>query len=206
MPDFELNVGPKHDERTLSISLTENLNQIAVMVSGGLDSAALYYIIKKINLDNNLGKTITPIIIYREEGSKTHAENVVKYVDNVLNDLSRSIKIFDFKNKVQPHLEVIIAGYLAKKQFDTIYIGVIETRPEHALGITVYSPKENDNLIYPFRHLEKSHIVDLICKLNQTKLFSLTISCDTGTHCGYCNGCKERSWAFETMKVKDYKI
>lgn len=206
MVPFEIELGPSNDKRMLSLSLPKYNNPIGILVSGGLDSAALYYLLKKINIDNNLQNEIIPIVILREEGSKTHAAGVINYIDNVLNDVSKTIKNYNFNNKVRPHLEVILATNLAIRQFGNLYIGVIQTRPEHAIGITVYQPVETDRLTYPFAHLEKSHIVDLISKLHQTKLFGLTISCDKGIDCKTCNGCRERAWGFDTMKIKDYKI
>ena len=203
---FEIELGPIGNKKTFRFDLPHSRKKIGVMVSGGLDSAALYYLIKKFNIDNNKQNEVIPIIIFREEGSKTHALNVVNYVNNIVNQISSSIKQFDFNKKVQPHLEVILATNLSIQQFDNLYIGVIQTRPEHAIGITVYRPTETDKLTYPFADLDKSHIVDLISKLHQTKLFGITISCDKGIDCKTCNGCRERAWGFETMKFKDYKI
>jgi len=206
MLPFEIELGPEDDKRLLSLSLPKFNKPIGVMVSGGLDSAALYYILKKINLDYNIQNKIIPIIILREEGSRTHAEKVINYIDNIFNEISEHIIKYDFKNKIQPHLEVVVASHLSLKQFDNLYIGLIETRPEHAIGITVYKPKDYTKVTYPFAYLEKSHIVDLIGKLNQTKLFGLTVSCDKGNDCQQCNGCRERAWGFKSMKYKDYKI
>jgi len=200
---FEIELGPEDDKRLLSLSLPKFSKPVGVMVSGGLDSAALYYILKKINIDFNIGNEIIPIVILREEGSKTHAINVIHYIDNSLNQISNTIKQYNFDNKIQPHLEVKLAVSISLKHFEKLYIGVIQTRKEHAIDIIVYTPQETNKISYPFAHLEKSHIVDLISKLNQTKLFGLTISCDKGTNCKNCNGCRERAWGFKTMRFQD---
>ena len=53
---------------------------------------------------------------------------------------------------------------------------------------------------YPFKHLTKSHIIDLYFKMGIQELLQHTNSCDQQQialqPCGMCNGCKERAWGF----------
>lgn len=200
---FEIELGPETDKRHLQIALPTVPKKLGVMVSGGLDSAILYYIIQKLNIDHNLNHTVCPIVILREEGSKTHADPVIEYINESLNLPSQIIEKLDFKQKIPPHLEVKVAASLMKtrKKFDHIFIGLIITRPEHAIDIDVTGPVDNECVLFPFALLEKCHIVDLINKLNVSELFNITISCDKGINCGKCNGCRERKWGLTVMNM-----
>jgi len=202
---FEIELGPETDKRYLKINLPTRPKKLGVMVSGGLDSAILYYIIQKLNIDHNLNHTICPIVILREEGSKTHADPVIEYVNESLNLPSQIIEKLDFEQKIPPHLEVKVAASIMKtrKKFDHIFIGLIITRPEHAIDIDVTGPVDNEFVLFPFALLEKCHIIDLIHQLNVQELFNITISCDKGNYCGKCNGCRERAWGFEIMNIVD---
>jgi hypothetical protein len=200
---FEIELGPDTDKRYLKLDLPTTPKKLGVMVSGGLDSAILYYIIQKLNIDYKLNHDVTPIIILREEGSKTHAYPVVEYVNNLLNLPNQLIEKFDFKQKIPPHIEIKIGVSLLKtrKKVDHIFIGLIVTRPEHAIGIDVTGPVDDEFVLFPFALLEKCHIVDLINKLNVPELFNITISCDKGVNCGKCNGCRERKWGLTVMNM-----
>lgn len=203
--NFTIILGPSHDLRVLEIELPLEPKKIAVLVSGGLDSAILFYLIKKINYSLNNIHTVTHIAIKRQEGSIEYAPKVIRYIKEQFNEPVENIEFIDPAN-VPLHLQVPYSVNIAqeKYKFDKIYLGVIETRHEHALGISIPKININSNLItYAFYKLQKSHIIDLICKMSQTELFKITISCDNLSICGLCNGCRERAWGFKEMNVID---
>jgi len=200
MKELKIELGPSHDKRLLEFSLPDLPKRIGVLVSGGLDSAILLYIIKSLN-KNNVHK-IVPFTIERAEGSKIYAPKVLDYINSIfINDIS-NFEIIKLP-KIPPHIEVTLAIHLMRRKnlFDFLYIGVIQTRVEHSHGITIIKPNTKiDYLYYPFIELEKSHIVDLIYKMKQEYLFDITTSCDTGENCGTCNGCNERAWGIDQIK------
>ena len=62
--------GPNNDLRTVNIQLPTKASKLGVLVSGGIDSAILYYLLLLENqLRGNIHK-ILPISIIRKEGSK----------------------------------------------------------------------------------------------------------------------------------------
>lgn len=203
--NFRFNLGPIHDQRILEIQLPLEPKKIAVLVSGGLDSAILYYVIKKINQEIGNIHDITHLVVRRAEGSIDYAPKVIQYIKDIFNEPMEPIEFID-TGKVPVHLQLPYSINIsnAKEKFDKIFIGVIETREEHAININIPKVKTDSNLIvYPFYKLQKSHIIDLILKTNQTALFKLTISCDDMTLCGKCNGCRERAWGFQEMNIID---
>ena len=77
--------GPEQDQRTITITLPKNKSRIGVLVSGGLDSAILYYLILLENkLRGNIHQ-ILPITVMRKEGSKYFSSLVVGHVNQQFN-------------------------------------------------------------------------------------------------------------------------
>lgn len=214
---MNFNLGPLHDRRTISISLPKypespsakrvfsNLHgltfnyKIGVLVSGGLDSAILYYLLLKLNMENNYFQ-ITPYTILRKEGSKNYAIKVINHIHNLLN--LNSIELNLVGNNTLPEVQQVDSGVkdiLQKNDF--AFVGIIEARPEHSIGWQRFKFYPTQRIKYPLLNLQKSHIVDLIYQNNLESILSVTHSCaiDELVPCGYCNGCNERSWGFKEM-------
>ena len=202
IPKIKIECGPVNDIRTLNMSLSYVRRKIGVLVSGGLDSALLYYLLQTLVDDRY---TITPFTITRNDGSNVHAQLVIDYVNHVLNKPKQistilSINEPDSNMQVEAGMREII-----KQNVNVTYIGLIETLPIHCINVAgPYNPIDTDNFVYPFKNLNKSHIVDLIYKLNQTELFNITHSCvSEKNRCGICNRCNERKWAFNQLGLTD---
>ena len=90
-------------------------------------------------------------------------------------------------------------------QLETVYVGVISNRPEHLIGFDPIPIVEHYSVQTPFKHLEKSHIVDIYYQLGIEHVLSFTHSCDQHetVACGSCNGCRERQWGFEQLGKSD---
>lgn len=202
-PKLILECGPLDDRRTLNIELNFLRRRIGVMVSGGLDSALLYYLIQSLVDDRY---TVTPFIIDRpNDGSSIYAQPVIDYVNSVLNkppQVGTILHISENDSELQ-----VGAGVreLANHNVNINYIGLIETLPIHCIGVPgPYKPINSEKFIFPFKDLNKSHIVDLVCKVNQQELFSITHSCVyKKDRCNICNRCNERYWAFTKLGLVD---
>ena len=90
------------------------------------------------------------------------------------------------------------------KYANVVYLGLIEELAAFTIGWRdPVKWKETEDRRYPFRDLNKTHIVDLIIQFKQEKLFEMTHSCNMPGKCNDCNGCNERSWGFKQMGYTD---
>ena len=69
--------GPAHDRRSFNIQLPE-WKKLGVLISGGIDSALLYYLLLKEIQDQHTDHTVVPIYITRKEGSRYYAVPVIE--------------------------------------------------------------------------------------------------------------------------------
>ncbi len=197
------NCGPDHDIRSLEISLPENPSKIGVFVSGGIDSALLYYL---LNLENSEKKhQIVPFSIMRKEGSKYFSHLVVAHINEELR--LPLVKPVIVGKPNLPEDQQVKSGVMEvfQKGFDFVYVGVIEQLPIHMVGWQPIPAAETEKFKTPLVKLNKSHIIDLVKKIKQDSLFVITHSCsglELG-RCNSCNGCNERSWAFEQLNLED---
>lgn len=203
---MKIECGPIHDIRTLDIELPTDYSRIGVMVSGGIDSTILYYLV--LSLAKNTDYYTRSFCVKRKEGSVYHAKPSVGEVGRLFN------RPTDFPTYVGdntlPELNQVESGIRDAYKYariEVMYVGVIANRDEHLIGYDKTIVTETDHLRFPFQHLEKSHVVDLYYKLGLEYLLTYTHSCDHNEHehCWNCNGCNERIWAFEQLNKKDPK-
>jgi len=200
-----INCGPVHDLRELRIGLPERKSKIAVFVSGGIDSAILYYL---LCLENKLHQNmheIVPLTVYRKEGSKNFARLVISHVNASL-EKSYTEPLIVGNNQL-PEPEQVKSGVCEAEKlgFNLAYTGLIQQLPQHMINWQPIPYSETDFFKAPFKNLNKSHIIDLCVKFNQESLFYLTHSCSASeiSRCNDCNGCNERTWGFEQLKLVD---
>lgn len=201
-PKFELECGPYDDKRLCKLQLHFVRRKIGVLVSGGLDSALLYYLLQLIA---NEKYTVKPFIINRNnDGSDIFAQPVIDFINNKLNKSKQDATVIPI-NETNSEIQVS-AGMREMVKYNTNinYIGIIETLPIHAMNAVPYVPRDTEQFVYPFKNLNKSHIVDCIYKLGLEKLFEITHSCVYKNYrCNHCNRCNERHWAFTKLGLVD---
>jgi hypothetical protein len=202
---MKIECGPEHDKRTLDLSLPLG-TKVGVLISGGIDSALLYYLLLKENQNNT--HSIQPLVIARKEGSRYFARPIIDRI-NQLFKVTLSTKRLG--NTELPEPEQV--GSAVKQafhwfQFEEIFIGLISNRVEHTVGFDPIPVPKMPGLHTPFRHLEKSHIIDIYYQLGIQYLLEYTHSCDQSetTQCGTCNGCRERAWGFAELLQTDPRL
>lgn len=194
-----------NQERIVAIDLPSTPTKIAMFISGGLDSAILYYLLLKANAEQGGLHHIHTFTIARTEGSRYFARPVIAHVHSQFN-LPYVEPLVVGDPSLPGDLQVISgAASVGHMGYTLMYGGVIDQLPEHIIGYTPTPVEETDVVKLPFKHLTKGYIIDLILRHRQEALFYLTHSCsilEIGK-CNSCNGCNERNWGFAQCGLRD---
>ena len=204
---MNIQCGPTDDLRTVSITLPDTKSRIGVFVSGGIDSAILYYLLLLKNKEIGNLHEVLPLTIIRKEGSKYFSNLVVGHVNQEFQIPYNSPIIVG--NNTLPEEEQVKSGVnqALNAGFDIVYAGVIEQLPQHMINWQPIPSKETLRFKTPFQLINKSHIIDLVLKYKQETLFYITHSCAGEQsqigRCKGCNGCNERAWGFSQLGLTD---
>ena len=195
----------KGQERRVTIDFPTTPTKIAVFISGGLDSAILYYLMLKANAEQGNLHEIATFTISRTEGSRYFARPVIAHVHSQFNiPYKEPLVVGD--PSLPGHLQVMSgAASVQHMGYQLLYGGVIDQLPEHIIGYEPAPVEENEVVKLPFKDLTKGYIIDLILRHRQEALFYLTHSCsilEIGK-CNSCNGCNERNWGFAQCDLRD---
>jgi hypothetical protein len=192
-------------ERTVSIDLPSTPTKIAMFISGGMDSAILYYLLLKANSQMGNIHTVIPFTVDRTEGSRYFARPVIAHVHSQFNIPYKEPHIVGDPS-LPGNLQVMSgATSVMHMGFDSIYGGVIAQLPEHIIGYDPAPTGDSEIIKLPFKDLTKGYIIDLIVRHKQEAMFYLTHSCsilEIGK-CNSCNGCNERNWGFAQCGLVD---
>lgn len=183
-----LDCGPDHDRRQVDITIPTDRPAVGIFISGGLDSALLYHLLTKYTQ-----QTIVPLVLEKTSKTKYFAQSVVSYITP-----GQTVNIIKADT-------VASAIPKVRRQFDYLYLGLIQERKEFLIDWVSSAATDNHFRKSPLQHVDKSHIVDLVVRENQQNLFLLTHTCavqDIG-RCGTCNRCRERAWGFEQLALQD---
>lgn len=182
-----------------------------IMLSGGLDSAVLLYLMLKACSTAN----IQIFYIAKHDGSYRYLDKIISYLNSEFNIILPSpIKV---GSPDIPHTQINQTGirHVLYKypEVEKLFIGINQNPPQpwgDPKWVFPVRPTENTNprLDMPFIALHKSHIVDLALQENQQDLLKLTHTCTeqvTGS-CMKCFQCNERAWAFEKLNAQDLAL
>lgn len=191
------------DIANFNFRLPQQVSKIAVLVSGGLDSALLYYLCQKENKSSKIKHSIVPVVIVRDSECINLAQAVV---DSIHSDFSLpyvSVQIINDSSSV----DEIVYNSIKKiyYMFDKIYVGLSQRSHFHRDYFFPPNIKSSSKIKFPIRKLKKYHLIDLCFQFGQENLFHLTNSCfinDIG-RCHTCAGCLERKWGFDQLNKQD---
>ena len=174
--------------------------RIGVCVSGGWDSAVLWYIV--YNECKKRGQSCRPYTVPKIDGAVNYANKILKWsgYDSETNIVGR----VDAEDPSQ-YVTSGIIDIFAKGYADIVYVAVTKyydgMEPDHERQHASQYNAE-DICIQPFHNLTKDQTVKMAFDLGiAEEIMDITHSCterDEG-RCGYCPWCKEREWAFNQV-------
>lgn len=178
--------------------------RIAVVVSGGWDSAVLWYIV--YNECKRRGQSCRPYTVPKLDGAKRWANEVLKWsgYPGETNIVGR-VDADDPSKYVPSGVKEIMDNQYA----DLCYIGTNAyydgMNPDHERKPpSLYNAEHFCR--HPFWYMTKDETVQLGFDLGIAQdIMNITHSCtelDAG-RCGYCPWCKERAWAFNQIGKTD---
>ncbi len=180
-------------------------SRYGILLSGGLDSAVLLYLLIKSNSDID----IQPFTIPKKDGSAIYAVMVVNHLNNKFGlKIPQPILV---GNPNAHHTKQSMSAILEifnKHRIDYLYMGVNTNPPE--LNNLTGAPKRflsspNPRLIYPFAEMLKDEVLKIMFDEGQEDLCNFTHSCTEQQvgRCKLCWQCTERSWAFNRLNKID---
>ena len=174
--------------------------RIAVVVSGGFDSAVLWHIV--YNECKRRGQSCRPYTVPKLDGAVRWANEVL-----ALSGYEGQTNIVGKVDAEDPSSYVAsgIIEIFTEKMADIVYVGVTKyydgMNPDHPRQ---HASKYNaaHKCLQPFSDMTKDKTVQLAFDLGIAEgIMPTTHSCtelDEG-RCGYCQWCKEREWAFKQI-------
>lgn len=204
---MKITVG-KEIVKDIDISIPDDATAIAVLVSGGADSAVLLYCLAVEAKQRNI--PILTFTVPRHDGAALYSPGIVEQVNKLAgSSIPLPIKVGnpDLHHSIQTrsgHIEI-----LEKYSINYVYYGSQAIADELKTLNFVFPKrpvsKSHNGTICPFFDLTKEHTLDLYFKLNITELLKFSHSCteETVGRCNICFNCVERAWAFTRLGQTD---
>ena len=176
--------------------------QYGIMLSGGLDSAILLYLL----IQQEPKIQLQPFTIPKFDGSMLYVDPIIDYVSKKFNvKIPKTIEVGD--PTVHHRLQSTIAAgeILTKHNVDFLFNALNQNPPElnHLPGAPQRDKKSGHRkILMPFVELYKDQILSLITDI---ELINLTHSCTEQQvgRCKVCWQCTERAWAFSRLGLED---
>jgi hypothetical protein len=184
---------------------TDKTTNYGILLSGGLDSAILLYLLINVNPQIK----IQPFTIAKTDGAYLYVDPVIEHFNRKFNlSIPKTIQVGDPTVYHRQQSITAVKDIFENHPIDTLFIGINQNPPELANlnGAPKRNTKSNDpRIVFPFVDLYKHNILEFMYANNQADLIDITHSC-TEQQIGRCNRCwqcKERAWAFKQLDKTD---
>lgn len=176
-----------------------------IMLSGGLDSAVLFYLL----IQKEPKICLQPFTIDKMDGAARYANPIVDHFNKKFNlTVPKTLYVGDptVYHRLQSTTAVI--DIFSNYQIDYLFIGINQNPPEleNLPGAPKRDKRSKDpRIIFPFVDLYKTDIIKLLFKNNQEDLINITHSCTEQPigRCNRCWQCTERAWSFSELGYED---
>ena len=176
--------------------------QYGIMLSGGLDSAILLYLL----IQQEPKIQLQPFTIPKFDGSSLYADPIIDYVSKKFNvEIPKTILVGDPTIHHRLQSTIAVGEILRNYNIDFLFNALNQNPPElsHLPGAPIRDKKStHSKILLPFVEMHKDQILKL---LEDFELVNLTHSCTEKKvgRCNVCWQCTERAWAFSRLGIKD---
>lgn len=208
--NMQFNVSSPSGDRTIDLNLPKS-GRIAVLLSGGLDSAVMLSLILMAKQKENLDLNIIAINVMRGRGTEEFSESMLNAINSHFNE-----KIVLHHIKVPPNVDDATAILHstapltnAPALFKNIFCGSTTNPPIDHPGAPIRASVDKQHAFIkwrmPFLHCDKSHTVALMKHLGLDFIEELSHTCTEteSLRCGECFQCTERAWAYSELGLID---
>jgi hypothetical protein len=184
---------------------TDNTTNYGILLSGGLDSAILLYLLVSVNSEIK----IQPFTIAKTDGAYLYADPIIEHFNRKFNlSIPRTIVVGDPTVHHRLQSTTAVTDIFEKHPVDYLYIGINQNPPDLANlpGAPLRATKSPDpKILFPFVDLYKHNILQFMYDANQEDLVDITHSCTEQQlgRCNQCWQCTERAWAFKQLDKQD---
>jgi hypothetical protein len=184
---------------------TDKITNYGILLSGGLDSAILLYLLVSVNPKIK----IQPFTISKTDGAYLYADPIIEHFNSKFNlSIPKTIVVGDPTVHHRLQSTTAVTDIFEKHPVDTLYIGINQNPPELSKldGAPKRNTKSNDpRIVFPFVDLYKHNILQFMYDANQEELINITHSCTEQQvgRCNQCWQCTERKWAFKQLDKTD---
>lgn len=178
-------------------------NRIGVSLSGGPDSAILYYKVLKENLLLEMPKSIIALCMPKHDGAD--------YFAKLVNDWMKvhfkldELPLLFIGNPNDEHDQIVTNAIWSALKFNIVDCVLLADNVPPVNAFPGLQPVRNrstiPSIVQPFFDLTKDQIISMFFEEGVEDLLAITHSCTEMTRgrCGRCWQCSERAWAFQTI-------
>lgn len=181
---------------------TDTNKKYGILLSGGIDSAVLLYLLIKSNPAIN----IQPFTIAKTDGATLYADPIIKHFNSKFSlAIPPTIIVGDPTVHHREQSKTAVVDIFTKHtDIDMLYIGINRNPPE--LADDPHAPQRDTKsthpkIVFPFIDLYKTNVLQFMYDNKQQDLLALTHTCTEQQYgrCNKCWQCRERMWAFRQL-------
>lgn len=185
--------------------IPSDAKKITVLVSGGIDSAVLLYLLAREIVENNLEIELD-VVSFSSVVNNKKIKQVIQYIEQKF-----FIKIPYNLSAKSGWIREVVSNVFEVCQSDYVYTGcnlVVTDKFTPTRYITNDTPPVrgepfNERHLRPFINYDKIKILELYIEHNLLDLLKITHSCGFSSieECGECYFCTEKIWATKTLGI-----
>ena len=184
---------------------TASNKKYGILLSGGLDSAVLFYLLIRSNPNIHL----QPFTIPKFDGAALYADPIIDHINQKFKlMIPKTILVGNPNVFHREQSRTAIIDIFENHKIDHLLVGINQNPPEladHPFAPVRDKQSTDPRIIFPFVDLYKDEILKIMYKYNQQDLVDLTHTCTEQQQgrCAICWQCSERKWAFRQLGQED---